>query len=172
MSGKDLYLIDSDVFIQAKNQYYAFSICPGFWDCLIGHFQAGRVFSIDEIREELLRGDDEEDLVRWVKGKLPRGFFLPVREQSVSNSYGKIMLWVQRNPQFLDYAKAKFATEADGWLAAYAKVHGYVVITGEQFRPDVKTRVPLPNVCRQFDVECRDVFQMLRDLNVRFEWKK
>lgn len=171
MSGGDLYLIDSDVFIQAKNQHYAFSICPGVWDCLIGHFRAGRVFSIDEIREELLRGDDEEDLVRWVKDELPRDFFLPAREQRISNVYGEIMLWIQRNPQFLDYAKAKFATEADGWLAAYAKVHGHVVITGEQFRPDVKNRVPLPNVCRQFDVECRDVFQMLRDLNVRFEWK-
>ncbi len=171
MSGKGRYLIDSDVFIQAKNQHYAFSICPGFWDSLIGHFHAGHVFSIDEIREELLRGDDEEDLVCWVKGKLPREFFLPVREQNVSNSYGEIMLWVQRNTQFLDYAKAKFATEADGWLAAYARVHGYIVITGEQFRPDVKSKVPLPNVCKQFDVECRDVFQMLHDLNIRFEWK-
>jgi hypothetical protein len=170
MIGKELYLIDADVFIQAKNQHYAFPICPGFWDSLVGHFHAGHVFSIEEIREELLRGDDEEDLVRWVKGVLPRQFFLPAREHDVSTRFGEIMLWVQRNSQFMDYAKAKFATEADGWLAAYAKVHGFVVVTGEQFRPDAKNKVPLPNVCRQFGVECRDVFRMLRDLGVRFEW--
>ncbi|HOD52390.1 MAG TPA: DUF4411 family protein [Candidatus Hydrogenedentes bacterium] len=171
MSDGGSYLIDSDVFIQAKNQYYAFSICPGFWDCLIGHFHAGHVFSIDEIREELLRGDDEEDLVRWVKNKLPGDFFLRAREQSVSSRYQDIMLWVQRNAQFYDYAKAKFATEADGWLAAYAKVHGFVVVTGEQFKPDVKNKVPLPNVCKQLDVEYCDVFRMLHDLRVQFVWK-
>lgn len=170
MSGKERYLLDSDVFIQAKNQHYAFPICPGFWDSLVGHFHAGHVFSIDEIREELLRGDDEEDLVCWVKGVLPRQFFLPAREGEVAARYAEMMLWVQRNMQFLDYAKAKFATEADGWLAAYALVHGFVVVTGELYRPDVKNRVPLPNVCTQFGVECRDVFRMLRDLDVRFDW--
>lgn len=170
MSGKERYLLDSNVFIQAKNQYYAFPICPGFWDSLVGHFQAGHVFSIDEIRDELLRGNGEEDLVRWVKGVLPRQFFLPAREGEVAARYSEIMFWVQRNAQFTDYAKAEFATEADGWLAAYALVHGFVVVTGEQYRPDVRNKVPLPNVCRQFGVECREVFRMLLDLGVRFDW--
>ena len=26
------YLLDSNVFIEAKNRYYAFDICPGFWE--------------------------------------------------------------------------------------------------------------------------------------------
>jgi len=30
------YLLDSNVFIEAKNKYYRFSLCPGFWDWLIG----------------------------------------------------------------------------------------------------------------------------------------
>lgn len=46
------------------------------------------------------------------------------------------MLWVQRNAQYFDRAKAKFATEADGWLVAYSLVHGTVVVTNEQPRPD------------------------------------
>ena len=25
------YLLDSDVFMAAKNLYYSFDICPGFW---------------------------------------------------------------------------------------------------------------------------------------------
>lgn len=25
------YLIDSNAFIESKNRYYAFDICPGFW---------------------------------------------------------------------------------------------------------------------------------------------
>ena len=27
-----MYLIDSNVFIEAKNRYYAFDIAPGFWE--------------------------------------------------------------------------------------------------------------------------------------------
>lgn len=166
------YLIDADVFIQAKNQHYAFSICPGFWDSLVGHYETQDVFSIDYIKQELLRGDKEEDLVRWVKKKVPKEFFLTTQEDNVIEYYKSIMLWVQRSVQFSDSAKAKFATEADGWLAAYAKVHGYVVVTGEQYRPEVRNRVPLPNVCKAFDVECCEVFRMLSNLQVQFEWER
>ena len=29
------YLLDSDVFIQAKNLHYGLDFCPAFWDWLI-----------------------------------------------------------------------------------------------------------------------------------------
>ena len=29
-----LFLLDSDTLIQAKNEYYGFDLCPGFWDWL------------------------------------------------------------------------------------------------------------------------------------------
>ncbi len=32
MTPGPIYVIDSDVFISAKNGYYAFVICPGFWE--------------------------------------------------------------------------------------------------------------------------------------------
>ena len=60
---------------------------------------------------------------------------------------------------------------ADGWLAAYARVYNAVVVTQEVFNADVRKRVPLPNVCRQFGVDCRDTFEMLRELEVRFDWR-
>ena len=55
----------------------------------------------------------------------------------MSAAFADVMLWVQRNGQYFDRAKAKFATEADGWLVAYAMVHGTVVVTNEQPRPAV-----------------------------------
>ena len=27
------YLLDANVFIQAKNLHYGFDFCPAFWDC-------------------------------------------------------------------------------------------------------------------------------------------
>ena len=53
MTGERVYVVDSDVLITAKNLYYAFDICPGFWRCLLHHHRRGRVFSIDPVRREL-----------------------------------------------------------------------------------------------------------------------
>ena len=78
------------------------------------------------------------------------------------------MLWVQRNAQYFDRAKAKFATEADGWLVAYSMVHGTVVVTNEQPPPESRNRVLLPDVCVQFKVPYKDTFFMLRELTLRF----
>lgn len=164
------YILDSDVFIAAKNSYYAFAICPGFWDSLIHHYGTGDVRSIDRVRGELLAGRKTEDLVKWVKEQLPTAFFLDTNEKAVASAYGRIMLWVQRNPQYFGQAKAKFATEADGWLVAYAMAHDVTVITNEQPRPQARNRILLPDVCSQFNVNYKDTFGMLQDLSVRYEW--
>lgn len=35
MDDDPVYLLDSNVFMEAKNRYYAFDIVPGFWQALI-----------------------------------------------------------------------------------------------------------------------------------------
>lgn len=167
MKKPAVFVLDSDVFIAAKNAYYAFDICPGFWDAIIQAHREDRVHSIDRIRAELLAGQPKEDLVQWVKGKVPAGFFRTTQSKAVLDAYAEIVLWVQRSTQYLDRAKAKFATEADGWLVAYSMVHGTTVVTNEQPRPDSRSRVLLPDVCAQFKVPSRDTFTMLRSLAVQ-----
>lgn len=162
-------VLDSDVFIAAKNTYYAFDMCPGFWKSLIRAYAEGRAHSIDRIRTELMTGRPNEDLVQWVKNDLPAAFFHDSNSEDISAAYAEVMLWVQRSPQYFDRAKAKFATEADGWLVAYSMVQGTVVVTNEQPRPDSRNRVLLPDVCTQFNVPRTDTFAMLRDFNVRLD---
>ncbi|HDH50846.1 MAG TPA: DUF4411 family protein [Nitrospirae bacterium] len=171
MSSARPYLLDADVFIAAKNSYYSFGICPGFWDSLIHHHGEGSVLSIDKVKGELLAGRKDEDLVQWVKSELSARFFIGTDDEAVTSAYADIMLWVQRNPQYLDHAKAKFATEADGWLVAYAMAHEGIVITNEQPRPQSRSRILLPDVCSQFNVTYKDIFFMLRDLAVQFKWR-
>jgi len=172
MSTNSPYILDSDVFIAAKNSYYAFTICPGFWDSLIYHYEEGNVCSIDKVRGELLAGRPDEDLVQWVKDDLPAGFFIGTDDSAVISAYEEVMLWVQRNSQYFDQAKAKFATEADGWLVAYAKAHDVTVITNEQPRPQSRNRILLPDVCAQFTVTYKDTFLMLKELDARYEWRR
>ena len=40
------YLVDANVFIQAKNLHYGFDFCPAFWDWLIEQNRAGKVACI------------------------------------------------------------------------------------------------------------------------------
>ncbi len=164
------YLVDSDVFITAKNLYYSFDICPGFWKSVLHHHREGRVFSVDRVRSELLVGRRTEDLVRWVRDEVPEGFFVQVDTDVVVRAYTDVMMWVQRHPKYFDYAKAKFATGADGWLVAYAQVHGATVVTNEQSAPESRKEIKLPDVCDQFGVRRDNTFAMLRALNVHFDW--
>ncbi len=167
---KQTYLVDSDVFITAKNLYYAFDICPGFWKSVLHFHQSGRVFTVDRVRNELLAGHAAEDLVRWAKDDVPQGFFLPVDTDAVVGAYTEVMLWVQRHPSYFDHAKAKFAAGADGWLVAYARVHGSTVVTNEQSAPEARREVKLPDVCDHFGVRRDNTFSMLRSLKIQFGW--
>ena len=170
MTATGAYLVDSDVFITAKNLYYSFDICPGFRKSMVHHHRKGRVFSIDKVRSELLAGPKAEDLVRWVRDEVPAGFFIPVDTGAVVRAYMDIMMWVQRHPGYFDQAKAKFAKGADGWLVAYARIHDTTIVTNEQSAPKSKREIKLPDVCDQFGVRRDNTFAMLRSLNVHFDW--
>lgn len=160
------FLLDANVFIEAHRRYYALDICPGFWACLEHHSQAQRLLSIDRVRAELDGGDSLAD---WVR-QAPDALFMSSADQTVAQTYGEIMAWVQANGQFQPAAKTEFARGADGWLIAYARVHGFSLVTHEAFDPNVRRKVPIPNVCRQFGVTPKDTFSMLRSLEVRFGW--
>ena len=139
-SAENVYVLDANVFMTAHHDYYAPDLCPGFWECLEYYSRAGRL---------LFRSSAQGEVVEV---------------------FSDMQTWVRGNAQFLSQAKDEFARVADGWLAAYAKVHGAIVVTQEVFDPNVRKRVPLPNVCKKFDVTHRNMFEMLGELGVRFDW--
>jgi len=118
MSEASTYLIDSDVLITAKNRYYTFRICPGFWDSVLHAHALGLVQSIDRVQSELLNGSPDDDLVQWVSKDVPLTFFHSCSDSKVVDAFREIMLWAQRHTRYTDAAKAKFASGADGWLVA------------------------------------------------------
>ena len=166
--GNRTYLLDTNVFVEAHRRYYALDICPGFWAWLLHHQQANRLVSIDRVRTELSTGDALE---QWLKQTAPIDMFVSTQESGVVAHYGEMMTWVQGNAQFLPTAKAEFAQVADGWLAAYAKAHGLVLVTHEEYAAQARKRVPLPSVCKQFGIDYIDTFDMLRQLEARFQWE-
>ncbi len=160
------YLLDANAFIEAKNRYYGFDICPGFWSSLVSQHEGQRVFSIDRIQNELMVQDDE--VKDWVKNQAPETFFQKTEDQDVINTFGDMVKWVYSQSQFTPAARSEFSSVADGWVIAYAKVNDLIVVTHEQYAPDVQRKVPIPNVCVEFDVNYVNTFEMLRDLGERF----
>ena len=152
-----------------KNTYYAFDFCPGFWSAILQEHHKGRVFSVSRVRGELMSGTKTEDLVEWVGGEVPESFFLDVDTEPVTTAYREVMRWAQRHTRYSDGAKAKLAAGADGWLVAYAKVHGVTVVTNEQPAPESITKIKLPDVCNQFEVPMNSTFTMLRSLAVKLD---
>ncbi len=170
MSSAPSYLIDSDVLITAKNRYYAFSICPGFWDSVLHGHSLGHIHSIDRVKQELLLGRHDDDLVRWVGQSVPAGFFLDSNVEEVVTTFTRVMLWVTRHAQYYDEAKANFASGADGWLVAHGMASGKTVVTNEQPRPESRSQIKLPDVCNAFSVNFEDTFAMLDTLGVQYRF--
>ncbi len=85
----------------------------------------------------VLTSTDNADVIRW---------------------FGEMATWVSAQSQFLPEAKAEFAAGVDGWLIAYAKTNSLVLVTHEILAPEARRKIPIPNVCVEFDVEYVDTF--------------
>jgi hypothetical protein len=121
--------------------------------------------SIDRVADELAKGKDE--LADWAESRFASAF-ASTDSTDVTQAYADIITWVTGQAQFSDAARAEFAQAADGWLIAFARANGYTVVTHEELAPDVKRKVPIPNVCNAFGVPYINTFQMLRALGVQF----
>ncbi|HDC4648581.1 TPA: DUF4411 family protein, partial [Enterobacter kobei] len=53
MISNGKFLVDSNVFIEAKNFAYNFNYCKLFWDFLLALHSKGLVYSINAVKKEL-----------------------------------------------------------------------------------------------------------------------
>ncbi len=59
MNATGKYLLDTNVFIEAAKGYYAFDIAPRFWEVLVAGATSGTLRSIDRVKDEIDRQEDE-----------------------------------------------------------------------------------------------------------------
>lgn len=156
------YLLDSNVFIQAKNLHYGFDFCPGFWDWLIEGNRDGTVASVERVGDELRAGDD--DLKVWVEAR-GDGFFLRP-DDAVVPALATVSDWAG-SAGYQPAAAATFLQIADYWLVAHALAHGYVVVTHE-VPADTTRKIKIPNACISLDLRCVNPYEMLRRERARF----
>lgn len=156
------YLLDANVFIQAKNQHYGFDFCPAFWEWLVKENQSGKVASIDKVADELQAGNDA--LADWA-GARGDGFFLKPDSEVVS-ALSTVADWAH-NQEYETAAVAIFLDGADHRLVAHARAHGWTVVTHE-VPADSVGKIKIPNACTGLGLRCASPYEMLRRERARF----
>lgn len=156
------YLLDANVFIQAKNLHYGFDFCPAFWEWLITENQKGAVISIEKVGDELHAGNDE--LSTWALDRGKSFFLAP--DDVVLPALGKVSKWVT-NQSYEPSAIATFLQVADYWLVAYALAHECVIVTHE-VPADSTRKVKIPNACLGLNLSWVTPYEMLRRERAKF----
>lgn len=156
------YLLDTNIFIQARNLHYGFDFCPAFWEWLIVENTAGVVGSIDRVADELLAGDD--DLSSWAKVRGPS--FFPPPDNPVVPALARASAWA--NTQAYERAAiATFLQVADYWLVAHALAYHSTVVTHE-VPADTFRKIKIPNACIGLTIPRISPYEMLRRERARF----
>jgi len=158
-----IYLLDSNVFISAKNSHYGMDFVPAFWDWLDAAHRSGLVFSVDAVRAELTGSKD--DLASWAASR-PGSFFLAPEAGSTPHLVS-LSNWATSG-QFQPAAVAEFLSAADYFLVGQARALGYALVTHERRDPLSKKRIKIPDACHALGVPCLDPWSMLRAEKARF----
>ena len=156
-------LLDANVFIEAKNRYYGFDFCPGFWRWIERAAEADVAWSLSRVEDELVGRDDP--LAAWVRERRDV-LFKPLGNQ-ILPAIAELSAWTQ-GQSYRPAAVQTFFESADFYLIAYAKTHGHNVVTLETPSDGVK-RVKIPEPCLAMGVRFLTPFQMLRECGVRLD---
>jgi len=156
------YLLDANVFIQAKNLQYGFDFCPGFWDWLAQGYAAGRLRSIRQVGDELSAGGDE--LAAWADAQDDE--FFPQPDAAVLVAAQRVSAWVLQQG-YEPAAVNTFMQVADFWLVAAALAGHHTLVTHEVASPSTR-KIKIPNVCIGLGVDFVSPYQMLRREQARF----
>ncbi len=79
------YLLDSNVFIAAKNLYYGTDFCPAFWEWIKLANSLGAVCSVIRVKDGIVAGDDE--LSAWPRPC--QTVFLSTRSSPIYRHYNR-----------------------------------------------------------------------------------
>jgi hypothetical protein len=163
-----LYLLDSNVLIDADRDYYDIKRVPEFWSWLVHQGQTGNAKLPIEMFEEITDGKGQ--LVTWIKQKEVKKA-LVLDETSVVATVNK----VTQEGYAKDLTDIEIVTVGrDPFLVAHAMKDpaNRRVVTSEPSAPSrQRQNRRIPDVCKQFGVSSCTPFQFYKDLNFSTSWK-
>ena len=177
------YIVDTNVYISAFRGYYSMDICPEYWDILTQIGNENLLISPIEVRNEILRQDDE--LARWVKAKNPcfqtatlpeiTPFFLEVVEAYKKAKENAKLKFQETNPTYRLPRKESLSDE-DMMVVANALFYRehfpskeVVIVTKETDLSLYKKPVKIPHVCDPLGISYVNDFEFIKEVGIRFK---
>ncbi|EKD28797.1 MAG: hypothetical protein ACD_79C00201G0005 [uncultured bacterium] len=156
------YLLDANVFMQAKNLHYGLDFCPAFWDWLVEKNNTKQLFSIEKVEDEINAGRDE--LSDWAAQCGAQFFLKP--DTAILSALGRVSIWATTQ-QYEPSAVNTFLQVADYYLVAHALAYKYIIVTHEIASSSTK-RIKIPNACIGLGIKCMTPYEMLRMERAKF----
>jgi hypothetical protein len=157
------YLIDTDIFIAAKNLHYGMDFCPAFWEWLVRANESGKLMSIEAVYDDLAAVGDE--LAEWAKARDDAFFAAPIERDLAALE--RVTQWINDHQVYKSAAKQTFLSCSDYFVVSQALAGGHTVVTHEKPENSVH-RIKIPSVCVALNVKYMTCWQMLRTEHARF----
>ena len=167
-----LYLLDANMLIDAKRDYYPIHRVPEFWNWLMYLGEQGRVKVPQEVYEKVTDAKDD-DLADWLK-----------------TNKSALLLCEDADPQLVDFViRQGYADDLaddemeklneDPFLIAYALANSVqrCVVTTERSKPGKeRANRHIPDVCDDLGICCLHIFRrrdtpgLIDALDFRTDW--
>lgn len=170
--NEEIFLIDTNILIHAKDHWLGFDIAPSFWEQLQKFISLGRVKTVIYTKKEIEKEEDE--LKRWFE----RSDIIcldPKYDVEMFESYTEIVKHLQSSGLYEEssYRKWYEESQADIWLISAAKAHNFTLITHEKsnpsrsiVNPQKKGAPKVPDVANDFSVKVGDLTYLMRELPI------
>ena len=146
------FAIDACALIEAGKIYnIKKKTCAPIWAKSDELIHQGRLISSCEVLEEL----KDQDILIWAKQR--REIFLPLNEP-IQEKTREIL---SRFPRIIKIRGKKGDSNADPFLIATALLNDCTVVTNEKAGDESTGDWKIPNVCRQYNIECINLGNML-----------
>jgi hypothetical protein len=163
-----VYVIDTSGLIMLESTFkYDNPVFSAIWEEIEELIKQGRFKIIDFVEEEINNYEGKEEfLKKWVL-KWKKHLVVPTDEECLNAAIPIIN--DEYSTGFFDAKKqAEGKEEADPYLIAYCKVNNCVLITNENKNKPNK----IPVVSAKHGVTCIDIFDFLKERELKMERKK
>ncbi|HET9174193.1 MAG TPA: DUF4411 family protein [Candidatus Saccharimonadales bacterium] len=158
------YCFDTSVFLNfliiSDSEPYGMDVMASGWEYIQQKMASGKIIAPKAVYDELKKREDTvPGLKDWLKQH--SNAFLPVDTPLITAAKPIVLKYDVYATDKGDYG--------DLMVMSFAKSRNLTVVTSEVRKDQHKQLHPkIPNVCDEFDVQCRSVIQFFRDEGLNF----